>query len=213
MATYHSTRSSLTRLLRHGKIRYLGLSEISSETLRRAHAVHPISAVQVEYSPFALDIEDPKIGLLKTCRELGVSIVAYSPLGRGFLTGSIRSRDDITGDYRAIWPRFSEENFDKNLVLVDQIKEIADRSSITVGQATLAFLLAQGPDIVPIPGTKRVAVLDENLAALRVVLSSVETEGIRMAADNAVPAGSRYPEMFVSLRSDLSEVSVLTICF
>lgn len=140
----------MTCLTREGKVRYLGMSEISSDTLQRAHAVHPISAVQVEYSPFALDIEDPKIALLNTCRELGVSIVAYSPLCRGVLSGTIKSRDDIKGDYRFFWPRFSEENFGKNIVLVDRIKAIADRRNITLGQATLAFLLAHGPDIVPI---------------------------------------------------------------
>lgn len=188
-------KSSLTRRTRQGKIKYLGLSEISSQTLRRAHAVHPISAVQVEYSPFALDIENPQIDLLKTCRELGVSIVAYSPLGRGVLTGSIKSRDDIKGDYRASWPRFSEENFHRNLVLVEQIKVIADKRDLTLGQATLAFLLAQGPDIIPIPGTKRVKVLEENLSALKIVLSDEEIGDVRKAAEAAVPAGERYPEV------------------
>jgi aryl-alcohol dehydrogenase-like predicted oxidoreductase len=188
------------------------MSEISSDTLRRAHAVHPISAVQVEYSPFALDIEDPKIALLNTCRELGVSIVAYSPLSRGFLSGTIKSRDDIKGDYRFFWPRFSEENFDKNIVLVDRIKAIADRRNITLGQATLSFLLAQGPDIIPIPGTKRVQVLQENLAALRIELSEDEIDGIREAAVGAVPAGDRYPDVFVSPITTAAKDALLMTC-
>lgn len=203
----------LTSLNRQGKIKYLGLSEVSSDTLRRAHAVHPISAVQVEYSPFVLDIEDPKIGLLNTCRELGVSIVAYCPLGRGFLTGTIKSRDDIKGDYREFWPRFSEENFHKNLILVDQIKAIAERRKITSAQATLAFLLAQGPDIIPIPGTKRIVALEENMAALKIVLSAEEIAAIRKAAEAAVPAGDRYPEAYVMSCTPSNVTSLLTSCF
>jgi aryl-alcohol dehydrogenase-like predicted oxidoreductase len=130
----------------------LGLSEISAATLRRAHKVHPISAVQLEYSPFALDIEHPDIDLLRTCRELGVAIVAYSPLGRGFLTGQLKSPDDFEeGDFRRHAPRYSQENFPKNLKLVDQLVSKAAQKGCTAGQLSLAWLLAQGNDIFPIP--------------------------------------------------------------
>lgn len=140
-------------LHRQGKIRHLGLSEISAATLRRAHAVHPITAVQVEYSPFAVDIEKPEIDLLRTARELGVAIVAYSPLGRGMLTGQIKSPDDFADDdFRKTLPRFSKENFPKNLALADKIGSIAAGKGVTPGQLTLAWLLAQGDDIFPIPG-------------------------------------------------------------
>ena len=137
---------------REGKIDYLGLSEVSSETLRRACKVHHIAAVQMEYSPFALDIEDPQIALLKTCRELGVATIAYSPLGRGFLTGAYKSPADFEeGDFRKFAPRFSEENFPKNLKLVDQLTMIANKKNCTTGQLSLAWLMAQGEDIIPIP--------------------------------------------------------------
>lgn len=167
-------------LFRAGKVKYLGLSEISSATLRRAHAVHPIAAIQVEYSPFTLDIEDEKIALLKTARELGVAVVAYSPLGRGLLTGQIvrvlrcsswkclpywsfwplqRSPADLKeGDWRLATPRFSAENFPKVLKVVDSIQAIAKKYNVTAGQITLAWLLAQGDDIIPIPGTTRIPV-------------------------------------------------------
>jgi aryl-alcohol dehydrogenase-like predicted oxidoreductase len=160
-------------------------------------------------APFALDIEDPKIGLLNTCRELGVSTVAYSPPGRGFLTGSIKSRDDIKGDYRALWPRFSEGNFEKNSALVEGIKEVAVRGNIALGQATLAFLLAQGIDIVPIPGTKRMKALGENRAALKVALSNEEIGDNRKAAENEVAAGDRYPEVYVSTSVPAPKFSLL----
>lgn len=152
----------MTELVNEGKVKYIGLSEISSDTLRRAHKVHPsispflpeidllVTAVQVEYSPWALDIENPQIALLKTCRELGVAIVAYSPLGRGFLTGQIKSRDDFAeDDFRKISPRFSEENFHKNLELVHSLKKIAEKKGCTAGQLSLAWLLAQGDDVTP----------------------------------------------------------------
>jgi aryl-alcohol dehydrogenase-like predicted oxidoreductase len=151
----------MAELVKEGKVKYIGLSEISSDTLRRAHKVHPstshflpeidiVTAVQVEYSPWALDIENPQIALLKTCRELGVAIVAYSPLGRGFLTGQIKSRDDFADDdFRKISPRFSEENFHKNLELVHSLKKIAEKKGCTAGQLSLAWLLAQGDDVTP----------------------------------------------------------------
>lgn len=146
------TVEAMAELKKEGKIKYLGLSEVSSATLRRAHAVHPITAVQIEYSPFAMDIEDPQIALLKTCRELGVATIAYSPLGRGFLTGAIKSPADFEeGDFRTYSPRFSEQNFPKNLELVTHLQEIAKKKGCTPGQLSLAWLLAQGEDIFPIP--------------------------------------------------------------
>ena len=137
---------------REGKIKYLGLSEISSATLRRACKVHHIDAVQIEYSPFTMDIEDPAINLLKTCRELGVATIAYSPLGRGFLTGAYTSPDDFEdSDFRKYAPRFSKENFPKNLKLVKELQGMAERKGCTSGQLVLAWLMAQGDDIIPIP--------------------------------------------------------------
>lgn len=142
----------MANIHREGKICYIGLSEISSETLYRASKVHHIDAVQVEYSPFALDIESPQIGLLKACRELGVALVAYSPLGRGFVTGAVKSPADFeNGDFRKMLPRFSEENFPKNLLLVQQLGELAKKKNVKPGQLVLAWLLGQGDDIIPIP--------------------------------------------------------------
>lgn len=176
------------------------MSEVSSATLRRAHAVHPISAVQIEYSPFTTDIESPEIALLKTCRELGVATVAYSPLGRGMLTGAYKSPADFEeGDFRRYSPRFSEENFPKNLKLVDEINKIAKKKGCTSGQLTLAWLLAQGPDIIPIPGTKKIKYLEENLAALEVKLTSSENAEIRKAVESAEVHGLRYPEQMSGL--------------
>lgn len=193
---------------REGKIKYLGLSEVSSASLRRAHAVHPISAVQIEYSPFTTDIESPDIALLKTCRELGVATIAYSPLGRGMLTGAYKSPADFEGgDFRSYSPRFSEENFPKNLKLVDEINEIAKKKGCTAGQLTLAWLLAQGPDIIPIPGTKKIKYLEENLAALDVKLTSSENAEIRKAVESAEVHGQRYPEqMMGALFADTPEL-------
>ena len=154
--------------------------------------------MQIEYSPFTTDIESPEIALLKTCRELGVAIVAYSPLGRGMLTGAYKSPADFEeGDFRSYSPRFSEENFPKNLKLVDQINEIAKRKGCTAGQLTLAWLLAQGPDIIPIPGTKKIKYLEENIAALNVKLTSSENAEIRKAVENAEVHGLRYPEQMM----------------
>jgi aryl-alcohol dehydrogenase-like predicted oxidoreductase len=153
--------------------------------------------VQVEYSPFSLDIESPQIDLLKTCRELGVAVVAYSPLGRGFLTGSIRSRSDFdANDFRAMAPRFNEENFPKNLKLVDDLKAIADSKGCTASQLVLAFLMAQGDDIIPIPGTTRPKNFDENMASLDVKLSPDELSKIRKLLDETEVHGGRYPAAF-----------------
>lgn len=191
------TVEAMAQLKDDGKIRCLGLSEVSSATLRRAHAVHPISAVQIEYSPFALDIEDPEIGLLATCRELGVAVVAYSPLGRGFMTGKYRTPDDFEeGDFRRISPRFSPENFPKNLRLVDQLADFARRKKCTASQLTLAWLLAQGDDIIPIPGTKKIKYVEENVDAVNVHLTDEESAEIRKAVEAAEVHGERYPAVF-----------------
>ncbi|KAF7351048.1 Alginate-lyase domain-containing protein [Mycena sanguinolenta] len=166
------TVGAMAELVDQGKVKHLGLSECSAKTLRRAHAVHPIAAVQVEYSPFVLDIEDPKIALLETARELGVTIVAYSPLGRGLLTGRFKSPDDFEADdFRRTVPKFSAENFPKILDVVSRLHKIGEKHGATAGQVTLAWILAQGPDFVVIPGTKNIKYLEENLAASAVELS------------------------------------------
>ena len=183
---------------REGKVKYLGLSECSSASLRRAHAVHPISAVQIEYSPFTLDIEDSTIALLKTCRELGVATIAYSPLGRGFLTGQIKSPDDFDeDDFRRTVPRFSQENFPKNLELVEQLGELAKKKGCTPGQLTLAWLMAQGDDIIPIPGTKKIKYLEENMGALDVKLTAEEVKDIRTLVESAEVHGGRYSDQMI----------------
>ena len=188
------TVEAMAELKKEGKIKYLGLSEVSSATLRRAHAVHPIAAVQMEYSPFAMDIEHPQYALLKTCRELGVAVVAYSPLGRGFLTGAIKSRADFEeGDFRSYSPRFSEENFPKNLELVKHMQSLAEKKKCTPGQLSLAWLLAQGNDIFPIPGTKKIKYLEENMDALNVKLDAAENKEIREAIERVEVIGERYP--------------------
>ncbi|CAF3387670.1 unnamed protein product, partial [Rotaria sp. Silwood2] len=174
------TMGALKQLVQAGKIKYIGLSECSSDTLRRAYAIHPVSAVQIEYSPFSLEIEHEDIGLLKTCRELGVAIVCYSPLGRGILTGQIKSPDDLEqDDFRKHLPRFSKENFDKNLQLVDKLTSLAKKKGCTVGQLTLAWILAQGDDFIPIPGTTKIKNLEENVAAAQILLSKDEINEIR----------------------------------
>jgi len=189
------TMGVLKELVQAGKIKYIGLSECSSATLRRAYAVHPIACVQIEYSPFSLDIERDEIGLLKTCRELGVAIVCYSPLGRGMLTGQIKSLDDLgENDYRRHWPRFSKENFPKNLQLVDQLTALAKKKGCTPGQLTLAWILAQGPDFIPIPGSSKIKNLEENAAAAQIKLSKEEIQEIRQASEKADVVGERYPE-------------------
>ncbi|KZV87714.1 Aldo/keto reductase [Exidia glandulosa HHB12029] len=185
------TVGAMAELVKEGKVRHLGLSECSAATLRRAHAVHPIAAVQVEYSPFALEIEEND--LLKTCRELGVAIVAYSPVGRGLLTGQIRSRADFDPtDFRAHLPRFSEENFDKNLALVDKFAELAKKRGVPVGQFTLAWIASQGKDIISIPGTTKVSRLEENFGALKVEVTKEEDKQIREILTTL--EGGRYPE-------------------
>jgi len=187
------TVGAMAELVAAGKVRYLGLSEASQETIRRAHAVHPISALQSEYS---LWTRDPEEGPLPTCRELGIGFVAYSPLGRGFLTGQIRSPEDFEeGDFRRHNPRFQGDNFRRNLDLVARVEEIADEKGRTAGQIALAWLLARGDDIVPIPGTKRRGYLEENAEAADVELSDEEVERIEQAFPQGAAAGERYPDM------------------
>jgi aryl-alcohol dehydrogenase-like predicted oxidoreductase len=193
------TMEALVELKNEGKFKYIGISECSSATVRRAHAIHPISAVQSEYSPFSLEIESKQIDLLRTCRELGVATVAYSPLGRGLISGQYKSPDDFEdGDIRKWLPRFTKENFPKNLELVNQLNKIATRKSITTSQLALAWLLAQGDDIFPIPGTQRLNRLEENIGAASVQLSKEEEQEIRKAVEAAEVGGSRYPDAITS---------------
>ncbi|KAL2167333.1 hypothetical protein VTG60DRAFT_1403 [Thermothelomyces hinnuleus] len=189
------TMAELVKLKEEGKIKYIGISACSAATLRRACAVGPVHAYQVEYSPWALDIEGPESGhVLAACRELGVSVFAYSPLGRGFLTGQIRSPDDFEpGDLRRLFPRFSKENFPKNLELVDRFKQLAAQKGCTPGQLAMAWLLAQGPDVIPIPGTKNIKYLEENVGALHVSVSSEEERVIRGWIEDVGIAGLRVP--------------------
>jgi aryl-alcohol dehydrogenase-like predicted oxidoreductase len=193
------TVRAMAELKDQGKIKYLGLSECSAESLRRACKVHHIAAVQMEYSPFALEIESEQYNLLKTARELGVAIVAYSPIGRGLLSGAIRSPADFSDDdFRKIVPRYSEENFPKNIKLVDEISKLAKEHNATPTQLTLAWLLAQGDDIIPIPGTTKIARLEENLGALKIKLSKEEEQRIRKLCEEAEVVGGRYPEAMSS---------------
>ncbi|KAJ3573406.1 hypothetical protein NP233_g2448 [Leucocoprinus birnbaumii] len=208
---------AMAELVKEGKIRYIGLSEASAATLRRAHAVHPITAYQVEYSPFSLDIEDEKIALLKICRELGIAVVAYSPLGRGLLTGQYRSPDDFEdGDFRKFLPRFNKDNFPNVLKIADGIAEIGKAHNATAGPVTLAWVLAQGKDVIPIPGTNKVKYLKENLAAIHIKLSNEEQEKIRKLAEGAdigdrvllsndPPPRPRYQPAAWGVRSVLSD--------
>jgi len=186
---------AMGELVTAGKVKYLGLSEVSSATLRRAHAVHPIAALQVEYSPFTLDIEDPKLNLLRTARELGIAVIAYSPLGRGLLTGQYRGPEDFEeGDFRRMVPRYSKENFPNILAIADGLKAIGEKHDATAGQVALAWLLAQGDDIIPIPGTRKIKYLTENLKALQVKLSKEELTQVRELIEKADAAqGDRYP--------------------
>lgn len=188
------TWGAMKGLVESGKVRHLGISEASPATIRKANEVHPITAVQTEWSLWTRDVEDN--GVLATVRELGIGFVAYSPLGRGFLTGEIRSIDDLDpGDARRTHPRFQGENFVKNLELVERVKEIAMKKGITSSQLALAWVLAQGSDVVPIPGTKKIKYLDENIDALDVVLSPDDLQLIDEAAPKGVTEGDRYANM------------------
>ncbi|WP_210488642.1 aldo/keto reductase [Rufibacter aurantiacus] len=189
------TVGAMAELVKEGKVRYLGLSEASAATLRKASSVHPISALQTEYSLWSRDVEDE---ILPACRELGIGFVPYSPLGRGFLTGQFKTLEDIPeDDYRRHSPRFQGENFQKNLDLVQKIEEMASKKGCSASQLALAWLLAQGEDIVPIPGTKRRKYLEENVGALQVSLTMEELEEIEFIAPKGVAAGQRYaaPQM------------------
>lgn len=187
------TVGAMSELVQAGKVRYLGLSEAGVNTIRRAHAVHPISALQTEYSLWSRDTETD---ILPTVRELGIGFVAYSPLGRGFLTGQIKSVDDLApNDWRRNMPRFHAENFQQNLDLVERVQEMAQKRRVTPGQLALAWVLAQGEDIVPIPGTRRTKHLEENLAALETQLSSDELQELNEIVSQGAAAGDRYPDM------------------
>ncbi|WP_414575382.1 aldo/keto reductase [Anabaena sp. CCY 9402-a] len=187
------TVGAMAELVQQGKVRYLGLSEAATATIRRAHAVHPITALQSEYSLWQREPEDE---ILATIRDLGIGFVAYSPLGRGFLSGEITRPEDLANDdFRRYLPRFQGENFDKNLQLVDRVKEISHSKGVTPGQLALAWLLAQGDDIVPIPGTKRRTYLEENVAAVNITLTPEELAHIDEVAPKNVAAGDRYSDM------------------
>ena len=186
------TVGAMAQLVKEGKIRAIGLSEVNADTLRKAHAVHPITALQSEYSLWTRDPED---GVLQTCKELGIAFVAYSPLGRGFLTGQVKSFDDFEkDDYRRFSPRFQGENFDKNLQLVTKVEELAKTKGCTTAQLALAWVLAQGDHIFPIPGTKHKKYLEENVGALNIQLTKKELEELDAIAPKGAAAGMRYPE-------------------
>jgi aryl-alcohol dehydrogenase-like predicted oxidoreductase len=191
------TVGAMAELVREGKVRFVGLSEANPETIRRAHAVHPITALQSEYS---LWTRDPEEEVLPVCRELGISLVPYSPLGRGFLTGKIQKPEDLAGgDYRLTTPRFQGENFQRNLDLVKRVEEIARAKRCTPAQLALAWVLAQGSGIVPIPGTKRRKYLQENIGALEVDLTNEDLARIDEVVPKDAFAGSRYPEAMMKL--------------
>lgn len=186
------TVGAMARLVEQGKVRWLGLSEAAPETIRRAHATHPITALQTEYSLWSREPEQN--GVLATVRELGIGFVPYSPLGRGFLTGAIRTPEDFDADdYRRHSPRFQGENFARNLALVEQVRDMAEAKGVSAGQLALAWVLAQGEDLVPIPGTKRLAYLEENLGALDVALDADELARIDAVFPVDAAAGARYP--------------------
>jgi aryl-alcohol dehydrogenase-like predicted oxidoreductase len=192
------TVGAMADLVKQGKVRYLGLSEASAATLERAHKVHPISALQSEYSLWSRDQEDN--GCLAACQRLGIAFVPYSPLGRGFLTGALKSPDDFAADdYRRFSPRFQGENFAKNLLLVDQVQALAADKGVTAGQLALAWVLAQGDYLIPIPGTKQRKYLEENVAALEVKLSPAELAALEAIFPANATAGLRYPEAVMQM--------------
>jgi aryl-alcohol dehydrogenase-like predicted oxidoreductase len=186
------TVGAMAELVAEGKVRFLGLSEAAAQTVRRAHAVHTIAALQTEYSLWTREVEEE---VLPTCRELGIGFVAYSPLGRGFLTGQFQSPEDLPeGDRRRMFPRFQEQNFGRNLELVGRVREIAARKNCTPAQLALAWVLAQGEDVVPIPGTKRRKYLEENARAVEIEMTPDELREIEEIARPGSAAGERYPE-------------------
>jgi aryl-alcohol dehydrogenase-like predicted oxidoreductase len=186
------TVGAMSELVEAGKVLHLGMSEAAPETIRRAHAVHPITALQTEYSLWTRDVES---GILATVRELGIGFVAYSPLGRGFLTGALRTTDDLAADdFRRMSPRFQGDNLEANLAIVDRVNEIARERGATPAQLALAWVMAQGEDVVPIPGTKRLTYLEQNIAAADLELTPEDLARLDEAAPPGVAAGSRYPE-------------------
>jgi aryl-alcohol dehydrogenase-like predicted oxidoreductase len=186
------TVGAMAALVEAGKVRWLGLSEVSPATLRAAHAVHPIAAVQMEYSLFSRDIEGE---MLDTCRELGVAVVAYSPYGRGLLTGTVAGLDNLAEtDFRRFVPRYEDGNLDKNLALAAVVREVAAEVGATPAQTALAWVLAQGEDVIPIPGTKRVRYVEENAAALDLTLTPAQVSRLGEAVPPGAAAGTRYPE-------------------
>jgi aryl-alcohol dehydrogenase-like predicted oxidoreductase len=191
------TVGAMADLVKAGKVRHIGLSEVSVSTLRKAHAVHPIASIQSEYSLWTRDPETD--GVLDACRELGVGFLAYSPLGRGFLTGQIKKFEDFdVDDYRRLSPRFQGDNFEKNLELVQRITELARARSVPVSQLALAWVLAKAPNIVPIPGTKRRKYLEENVGAVQLTLSAKELAQLEAAFPVGAAAGPRYPEAMMA---------------
>lgn len=197
------TMAALAELVQAGKVRYIGLSEVNAEVLRRAHAIHPVTAVQSEYSLWTRDVAAD--GVLGAARELGMVLVAYSPLGRGFLTGSIRSTEALTErDFRRSNPRFTGSNLEANLPMLDALTAVADKHDATSGQVSLAWVLAQGPDIVPIPGTKRVEYLRQNIAATALSLTAGELALLDQAFDPGKVRGQRYPDAGMPITSDRS---------
>jgi len=188
------TWGALKELVEAGKVRHLGISEASAATIERANAVHPITAVQSEWSLWTREIETN--GVLAKVRKLGIGFVPYSPLGRGFLTGVVTSLDSLAADdRRRTYPRFKDENFARNYAIVDAVKLIADRLTITPAQLALAWVLAQGEDVVPIPGTRKISRLEENLASLDITLSAADMQALNEAAPIGIAQGERYPDM------------------
>ncbi|MFJ8913118.1 aldo/keto reductase [Amycolatopsis sp. NPDC102389] len=194
------TAGALSSLVEQGKIRHIGLSEAGPETIRRAHAVHPVTAVQTEWSLWSRDIEDE---VVPVCRELGIGLVPYSPLGRGFLTGRFKSKEDFAdGDFRqTTQPRFAEGNLERNLAIVEALRALAERKGVTAGQLALAWVQAQGDDVVPIPGTKRRKYLEENVASVGLKLTAEDVAEIEAAVPADAVAGERYPETAMRLLS------------
>jgi aryl-alcohol dehydrogenase-like predicted oxidoreductase len=190
------TVGAMAELVKQGKVRYLGLSEAAPDTIRRAHAVHPIAALQTEYSLWTRDPEDE---LLELTRQLGITFVAYSPLGRGFLTGALKSPDDLApDDWRRTSPRFQGENFTKNLELVEELQAMARAKSTTAAQLALAWLLTRGKHVVPIPGSRRIERLEENAAAADIRLTDNELHRLELIAPVGAAVGTRYPEAMMA---------------
>ncbi|MFE6616877.1 aldo/keto reductase [Amycolatopsis sp. NPDC057786] len=194
------TAGALSSLVEQGKIRHIGLSEAGPETIRRAHAVHPVTAVQTEWSLWSRDIEHE---VVPVCRELGIGLVPYSPLGRGFLTGRFKSKEDFAeGDFRqTTQPRFAEGNFERNMAIVEALRALAEQKGVTAGQLALAWVQAQGDDVVPIPGTKRRKYLEENVASVGLKLTAEDVAAIEEAVPADAVAGERYPEAAMRMLS------------